>query len=76
MDNPNQINNKSLLAFKIKSGINYTILRSNTKVLHDYFGNQRISIPTLFVIDREGKIVDKLVGFMPGAVEKSLKKLF
>ncbi|MBW2609552.1 MAG: TlpA family protein disulfide reductase [Deltaproteobacteria bacterium] len=76
MDNLQQYNNKSLLAFKIKSGINYTILRSNDKVLYDYFGNQRISIPTLFVVDREGKIVDKHVGFMPGAVGKALKKLF
>ena len=44
-------------------------------MLKDYFGTGNISIPTMFFINREGKIVDKHVGFMPGAVEASLKKM-
>ena len=44
-------------------------------MVRDYFGKTNISIPTMFFIDREGKIVDKHVGFMPGAIEASLKKM-
>jgi hypothetical protein len=41
----------------------------------DYFGTGNMAIPTLFVINKEGKIVDKHMGYLPGAVEESLKKL-
>jgi len=75
MDDPQQFNNRYLMAFKEKFRINYTILRANGQVALDYFGASNMAIPTLFVVNREGKIVDKFVGFMPGQVEKSIKKL-
>jgi hypothetical protein len=51
-------------------------LRANNKVYEDYFGRTRgFSIPTLFVIDREGKVRNRLVGFEPGVVEKSVQSL-
>ena len=75
MDDPSKVNNTDLGAFKKQFKINYKILRASTEVLKDYFGKGSISIPTMFFINREGKIVDKHVGFMPGAVEASLKKL-
>jgi hypothetical protein len=34
-----------------------------------------MSIPTMFFVDREGRVVERLVGFAPGRVEKSLRKL-
>jgi thiol-disulfide isomerase/thioredoxin len=65
-----------LLAFKEKMRINYRILRANNKVYDDYFGRTSgFSIPTLFVIDREGQVRDRFVGFTPGVVEKSVKSL-
>lgn len=65
-----------LIAFKEKMRINYPILRANDKVYVDYFGRTSgFSIPTLFVIDREGKVRDRLVGFRPGLVEKSVQGL-
>ena len=75
MDNPEQVNNSSLLDFKEKTKINYSILRASLKVIQDYFGKERIAIPTMFVISREGEIADKHVGFVPEAVERSIKKL-
>ena len=75
MDDPRQFNNQYLMAFKEKFRINYSILRANGQVALDYFGASNMAIPTLFVVNREGKIVDKFVGFMPGQVEKSIKKL-
>jgi len=75
MDDPSQFNNRYLMAFKEKFRINYTILRANGQVARDYFGASNMAIPTLFVVNRKGKIVDKFVGFRPGDVERSLKKL-
>ena len=72
IDDPRKITDRGLRAFGKKVGINYTILRFNNRVLQDYFGNRAISIPTMFIIDREGKIRRKHVGYSPGAVEKSL----
>ena len=75
MDNPRQVTDEKLQAFKEKNNINYIILRVNEKVIKDYFKTTSVSIPTMFVIDREGKIRDKLVGFKPNAVEKSLNEV-
>ena len=75
MDNPRQVTDEKLQVFKKKNNINYIILRVNEKVINDYFKTPSVSIPTMFVIDREGKIRDKLVGFKPNAVEKSLNEV-
>ena len=74
-DNPQRVNDRYLLAFKEKFRMNYKILRANDNVIQDYFSTPNIGIPTMFVINREGKIVDKHEGFRPGAVERSIKKL-
>ena len=75
MDDPNKVSDSDLAAFKKHYKINYKILKASAEVVKDYFGKTNISIPTMFFIDREGKIVDKHVGFMPGAIEASLKKM-
>jgi len=72
MDDPRMVNDEQLRVFKEKAGINYSVLRVNRQILQDYFGDEQISIPTMFVIDRDGMIRDKLVGFRPGALEKSV----
>jgi cytochrome c biogenesis protein CcmG/thiol:disulfide interchange protein DsbE len=76
LDDPEQISNGDLLDFKKRLNINYKILRADWKVMEDYFGSGSASIPTMFVIDREGRIVEKHIGFRPGIVEESLKELF
>lgn len=74
-DDPQKTSVKSLLAFKNQYKINYSILLASRSVTRAYFGTGQMPIPTLFVIDREGGVVDKIVGYQPGAVERSLKKL-
>jgi peroxiredoxin len=75
MDDPRMVTDDQLRAFGKQLGINYILLRAEKQVLQDYFGNESISIPTMFIIDRNGKIRDKLVGFRPGVIEKSVSKI-
>ena len=75
VDNPDGISNQDLLTFKERLKINYKILRANNKVLKDYFSSQRMGIPTMFIINRDGEIAAKHVGFEQGVAEKLLKKL-
>ena len=75
-DDPRKTGIRSLLAFKKQYKINYSILLASRNVTTAYFGaGQQMPIPTLFVIDREGRVVDSIVGYAPGAVERSLKEL-
>lgn len=75
LDDPQQANNEYLRAFAKHFKINYPILRANLDVVKAYNGNVQMAIPTLFVVARDGKMVDRHVGFSPGALEKSIKKL-
>jgi peroxiredoxin len=74
MDDPQMVTDEDLRAFKKKAKINYTILRFNNKVVQDYLGEPP-AIPAVFLIDREMKIIDKIVGYRPGALEKSLMQV-
>ncbi len=75
MDDPEMFPDMYLLAFKETFKMNYTILRADQKVALDYFGMANMAIPTLFVINREGKLADKIMGYAPEAVENSLKRV-
>lgn len=75
LDDARRVSNKQLESFIEKQKINYRILRYDMKILQDYFGNERVSIPTLFVIDQKGVIRDKIIGYSPGVLENSLKRL-
>jgi len=61
--------------FSDKLKINYPILRVDEKTTRKYFGNSDFSIPTMFIINREGMVVDMHSGYSPGALEKSLKQI-
>lgn len=75
VDDPQRIGVKSLLAFKKQFKINYSILRADHNVTRAYFRTGQIPLPTLFIIDREGRVVDSIAGNNPRAVERSLNKL-
>ena len=75
LDDPQDELAKYLKEFKEKYKINYRILRFNTKVMQDYFGMESPAIPTMFVIDRDGKIREKIVGFDPKGLNRALAKL-
>jgi len=72
VDDPRQISDKDLRYFKKMNKINYLVLRFNRKVMQDYFAGERVSVPTMFVVDRNGKIRDKIVGYAPDPLNKSL----
>jgi len=75
LDDPRQVNNRDLSVFKETNKINYAVVRGNEAVLRAYGGADGMAIPTMFVIDGQGRIVEKYVGFAPGRVEKSLKRI-
>lgn len=75
VDNPEKVSNEVLAAFKERFKMNYPILRASEKVVRDYFDTEEIAIPTMFVVNRKGQIAEKHVGFRPGAVEESIRKL-
>ncbi len=75
LDDPGMADDEFLREFKEANRMNYAVLRGNEGLVREYFGDQRVAIPTMFVVDREGRITAKHVGFTPGAIEKSLKKL-
>jgi cytochrome c biogenesis protein CcmG, thiol:disulfide interchange protein DsbE len=68
--------NAYLESFREKYKINYIILRGDDKATEKYFGRSQFSIPTLFIINREGVVIDMFSGYSPGAVEKALEKIF
>lgn len=72
VDDLQQITDKDLLYFKKMSKINYPVLRFNQKVMQDYFAGESVAVPTMFVVDRNGRIRDKIVGYAPDPLEKSL----
>jgi peroxiredoxin len=75
MDDPAMVTNASLRAFKQKFKMNYTVLRYDLQIIKDYFGNDSLAIPTMFVIDREGRIRDKVIGYRRGVLRRSIKAL-
>ncbi|MDH5405631.1 MAG: TlpA family protein disulfide reductase [Candidatus Aminicenantes bacterium] len=61
--------------FVEKHGINYPILMGNKEITREYGGIN--AIPTTFVIDRQGRIVEKYIGYRAKEIfEKQLKSLF
>jgi peroxiredoxin len=78
LDDPAKTDDRYLEAFKDRNGINYPLLRGEgvLTVVQDYFGGEKLGIPTIFVIDREGVIVARHVGFVPGVLENSLQRFF
>jgi cytochrome c biogenesis protein CcmG/thiol:disulfide interchange protein DsbE len=73
LDDPAKASDGFLRDFKKENRMNYPILRGGEGVVRDYFGDERIGIPTMFVINRDGEIVERHVGFVPGALEKSIR---
>ena len=65
---------RSVKQFSEEYKINYPIVLGNVKVTEDYGGIR--AIPTTFVIDRNGNVREKYVGYRPRAIfEDQAKKL-
>lgn len=74
-DIPNRVSDEKLRAFGKRFKINYPILRYNLNVVENYFGRQAPSLPTMYVIDRKGRVRDKIVGHNSEAIKKSVEGL-
>ncbi len=75
MDDPRKADNKYIREFCEKYEVNYVVLRSDENVVKSYFGNGGVAIPTVFVIDREGKVKEKFVGADEENIVKTLEEL-
>lgn len=75
LDDKNNCDNRCLLDYKRKQKVNFKILRGDLKILVDYFGTTSISIPTSIIVNQQGQIVSAHKGYIPGLIEKEIKKL-
>lgn len=75
LDNPDSYDNAYVSDFIKNYKIEYQILRATKEVQDSYMGTEDVRIPTLFIIDKKGKIVMKHRGFDMKDVEIELKKL-
>jgi cytochrome c biogenesis protein CcmG/thiol:disulfide interchange protein DsbE len=65
---------EKLKAFASTNGMNYTVLLGTDDTALKYGGIS--GIPTTFIIDRSGKIVDRFEGFRPkGVFESEIRRL-
>ncbi len=72
MDTPSQADDDQLKKFMRTFNIKYPVMRDNGLVSRAYFGHSPAAIPTMHIVNREGKIVKTIIGFSPGEVEKSI----
>ena len=76
LDNPSEMDDSNLVQFMEKNKMNYRIVRSTQNIMQTYFKKEdKVLIPTLFVIDSKGNLREKLVGFEPGQLEKIMIKI-
>ncbi len=75
LDDPDKTDDMQLQRFVEKYRMNYHVMRGGNDIMISYFGTASAPIPTMFVIDQDGKIVETVSGFQPGKVEKIIKRL-
>ena len=75
IDDPDSYDNQYVAEFKDKYKVEYEILRAHSKVVADYLGTEDVRIPAFLILDKEGIVVKKHMGFEQGMVEKVLLKL-
>lgn len=75
LDEPGKVDDIQLQRFIDKYQMNYPVMRGGDDIMMSYFGRTSTSIPVMFVVNREGKIVEKVSGFFPGKTEKIIQRL-
>jgi thiol-disulfide isomerase/thioredoxin len=75
LDDKKTCDNQCLLDYKRKQKLNFKVLRGDIKILVDYFGTPNIAIPTSVIVNKKGQIVSMHKGYIPGLIERELKKL-
>ena len=75
MDTMAQANDDQLKKFMGKFNIKYKVMRDDGVVSEAYYGDSPLAIPTMHIINREGKIINTIVGVSPGEAEETVKSL-
>ena len=70
-----QANDSQLKKFMATFNIKYHVMRDDGVVSEAYYGDALLAIPTMHIINKEGKIVKTITGFEPGEAEKTIKTL-
>ncbi|MFC1493888.1 TlpA family protein disulfide reductase [Thermodesulfobacteriota bacterium] len=74
LDDPAEVDNAQLQRFTEKYKMNYYVMRDDKDVMRIYLGDSA-PIPTMCIINQDGKIVDTIIGFSPGEAEKTIERL-
>ena len=75
VDDPAKTDDAQLQRFTEKYKMNYHVLRDDKDVMKMYTGDSITSIPTMCIVNREGKIVNTIIGVSPGEAEETIKRL-
>ena len=75
MDTAAQANDDQLKKFMATFNMKYHVMRDDGVVSEAYYGDSPPEIPTMYIINREGKIVKTITGFEPGKLEKIIEPL-
>ncbi|MBN2419745.1 MAG: TlpA family protein disulfide reductase [Deltaproteobacteria bacterium] len=75
LDTKAQASDEQLKKFMATFNIKYPVMRDDGVVSKAYYGDSLIAIPTLHIINKQGKIVRTIMGFKPGEAEKTVKTL-
>ena len=75
LDDSEATDDAQLQRFMEKYRMNYHVMRGGKDIMMAYFGTLNAPIPTMFVVNRDGKIVERISGFAPGKVEKIIQRL-
>jgi peroxiredoxin len=76
MDTLSQADDGQIQKFMRTFGINYPVMRDDGTVSNSYYGDSPAAIPTMHIINREGKIIETISGFSPGALPEIVEELF
>jgi peroxiredoxin len=76
MDTLSQADDGQIQKFMRTFGITYPVMRDDGAVSSAYYGDSPAAIPTMHIINREGKIIESIYGFSPGVVPKIVEELF
>lgn len=72
MDDPQLVSDEALRAFAEKHKMNYPVIRADERIAEDYFEKQAPLVPCAFIVDGQGMLRGKIMGFRPGVLEKTL----
>ena len=75
VDDMDSFDNPYVKRFIDRYQVTYPVLRANEHIMEAYLGTEHPQIPVLFILDGEGRIAEKIVGYADGKIESTLIRL-